>query len=523
MKHLFTSVILLVMLGMAASDVLAQSNPRATSGPFGNLRVGASTYNGDRDEDLGTSMWKPQFGDAGFSLGLDVGIILSPALSLSIGYQYGKYSRLAENTVQVGQDPVDGEDLFPELDAETSDSRGTVPLLLRWVIMPGSSVSPYLNLGGNATLGSHTPREQESQTEVAFGPSFGLGLDLVVSRHNSIFLEATRHMTFNDFKVDAGESTVPDDGSEPTSNSSWDALGFWGIGLRHSLNPACGPPVIESLQVPDRVDLGQPAPLSVTLNDDACEPVEISWDLGDGAMATGLGVSHMFETSGERSISVTATNDAGSVTRTASINVIDPCPIDAEIIAINLDPSDPIINETVTFSAEVRGTAPLSYSWDFGDGATGSGSRASHIYNEPGEYTVSLTCSNCGGEDSRSINIVVREFRCDDLTELNSVFFSRNSAELDETATSLLTENVAVMNECADKFVRIDAYADRGERSPQSLSNRRASAVEQYYIDNGISASRVMSRGLGRDPLAGKGVDGTRNRRADSIIVESFE
>jgi PKD repeat protein len=523
MKHFYQALILLLVLGMSATDLLAQTYPRATSGAFGNLRLGATTYNGDRDADLGTKMWKPQFSDAGFGLGFEAGMILSPAFSLSIGYQFGKYSRLAENTVQVGQDAVGGENLFPELTDETSQNRGTIPLLLRWMILPKSNVSPYLNLGGNLTLGSHDPRLSDKVMEAAFGPSFGLGFDLVVSRHNSIFLETTRHLTFNDFKVDAGESTVPDDGSDPTSNSSFDALQFWGVGLRHSLKPACGPPVIESLSVPDRVDIGQPTPLSATINEDACQPVDISWDLGGGAMLSGMGASHMFDTPGERSITVTATNGAGSVSRTATINVIDPCPIDAEIIAINLNPSDPIINESITFSADVRGTAPLTYSWDFGDGTMGSGSRASHMYSEPGEYTVSLSCSNCGGEDSRSINIVVREFRCDDITELNSVFFSSNSAELDESATSLLVENVAVLDECSDKLVRVDAYADRGERSPQSLSNRRASAVEQYYIDNGISASRVMSRGLGRDPLAGKGVDGTRNRRADSIIVDSFE
>ena len=103
------------------------------------------------------------------------------------------------------------------------------------------------------------------------------------------------------------------------------------------------------------------------------------------------------------------------------------------------------------------------------------------------------------------------------------MFFDRNSAGIADEATALLDENVHVLNECTDKLVRVDAYTDRGERSPQSLSDRRGTAIEQYYIDAGIPASRVMSRGLGRDPLAGKGVDGRRNRRADSIILDSFE
>ena len=72
---------------------------------------------------------------------------------------------------------------------------------------------------------------------------------------------------------------------------------------------------------------------------------------------------------------------------------------------------------------------------------------------------------------------------------------------------------------CPDILARLDGYSDRGERNPMRLSESRAHAVEQYYIENGISANRLLARGLGRDPLAGKGVDGQRNRRVDSSLA----
>jgi outer membrane protein OmpA-like peptidoglycan-associated protein len=259
------------------------------------------------------------------------------------------------------------------------------------------------------------------------------------------------------------------------------------------------------------------------LNKDACHPVDVTWDYGDGETGSGLGTNHIYSTPGTYTVRATATNSAGTGSNTAVVEVFDPCPIDAEIIAINLNPSDPIINEAITFSADVRGTAPITYRWNFGDGATATGAKASHMYTEPGEYTVSLECSNCGGSDSRSITIVVREFRCSDLTELNTVFFGHNSAALDDEAKGLLNENVEVLNECPDLLTRLDGYSDRRERNPLRLSERRAAAVEQYYIEQGIAASRLMARGLGRDPLAGKGIDGRRNRRVDSIIVDSFQ
>lgn len=41
--------------------------------------------------------------------------------------------------------------------------------------------------------------------------------------------------------------------------------------------------------------------------------------------------------------------------------------------------------------------APLSYAWDFGDGATGSGLDTSHLYTQPGSFTARLTVTDAAG------------------------------------------------------------------------------------------------------------------------------
>lgn len=496
-----------------------QAQKRANEGLFLNGRVGISTYGGDRDGNSGEDIWSPgladKFEEGSWSLGLEIGTILSPSFSLSAGYQIGKYLEINNNLPFTSPDVK----VFPELSEESSEIRHTVPVLLRWMILPGVTLSPYINLGGNVSFASFTLADGESESKVGFGPSLGAGLDFVVSRHNSIFVEITQHLTFSDEAIDFADPEVEGD------DYPYDVLGFWGLGLRHSFKAACGPPEIVSAEAPARIAIGEAAPMTVTISNNACRPVDVSWQFGDGETGTGMALNHMYQTPGTYTVQVTANNSAGSDTATLEVEAFDPCPVEVEIIAINTMPTDPIINETITFTANVRGTEPVTYAWDFGDGTTATGARAGHMYTEPGEYTVTLTCTNCEGEntDTRTITLPVTEFRCADITELNTVFFGRNSVEIDSTAAGLLDENVEVLRECPDLLARLDGYSDRRERRPMQLSENRARAVEQYYIDSGISANRLSARGLGLDPLAGKGVDGQRNRRVDTIIVDSFE
>lgn len=65
--------------------------------------------------------------------------------------------------------------------------------------------------------------------------------------------------------------------------------------------------------------------------------------------------------------------------------------------------------ENENFSVSSTSSA-ISYNWDFGDGYTTSGSTASHSYNEPGGYTITLTVTyggNCAATVTSFHNIVV--------------------------------------------------------------------------------------------------------------------
>jgi PKD repeat protein len=90
-----------------------------------------------------------------------------------------------------------------------------------------------------------------------------------------------------------------------------------------------------------------------------------------------------------------------SLTRFASIRLIPPgivVPPDGLQPAFTFTPSAPADHQNVVFDASTS-TAPgnnpiVSYSWNFGDGGTGSGRTATHSYNLPGTYAVTLTIAD---------------------------------------------------------------------------------------------------------------------------------
>jgi PKD repeat protein len=94
--------------------------------------------------------------------------------------------------------------------------------------------------------------------------------------------------------------------------------------------------------------------------------------------------------------------DAGNATpRLASIRLIAPgvvIPPDGLQPAFTFTPEDPTDHQNVLFDASTSTGAasnPIAtYSWNFGDGDTGSGKTATHSFDDPGTYVVTLTIAD---------------------------------------------------------------------------------------------------------------------------------
>jgi PKD repeat protein len=80
--------------------------------------------------------------------------------------------------------------------------------------------------------------------------------------------------------------------------------------------------------------------------------------------------------------------------------------------AFDINPSAPQVLQVVTFSAaattnnNVACASACSYSWDFGDGTSGTGVTLTHTYRTIGTYTAVLTVTDARGATSTSIKAI---------------------------------------------------------------------------------------------------------------------
>lgn len=144
------------------------------------------------------------------------------------------------------------------------------------------------------------------------------------------------------------------------------------------------------------------APLTVAFSDlSTGEVTGWHWDFGDGITSDLQNPSHSYNNPGMYDVTLVVTGKSGEE------RVFKPGYIAvhgsglAPEIQIHADPSNGTIPLTVSFS--VSGLAPQNkVEWEFGDGNISLENKPSHIYYEPGLFTVSLTIRE-GSEISRII------------------------------------------------------------------------------------------------------------------------
>ncbi len=144
------------------------------------------------------------------------------------------------------------------------------------------------------------------------------------------------------------------------------------------------------------------APLTVSFTDlSANNPDSWSWDFGDGGTSTAQNPSYTYNTAGTYTVTLTASNCAGSdvVTKVDYITVSEPpCTETTPVADFSGSPTSGDAPLTVSFT-DLSTNNPDTWSWDFGDGGTSTTQNPSYTYNSAGTYTVTLTAGNCAGSN----------------------------------------------------------------------------------------------------------------------------
>lgn len=129
------------------------------------------------------------------------------------------------------------------------------------------------------------------------------------------------------------------------------------------------------------------------------------------------------------------------------------------------------------------------------------------------------------GANGSGANGVIEESSLDYFNQTigDTILFSVDQSTLTPEGQSVLDAQIAWLRQYADRQILIEGHADeQGTREYNlALSGRRANAVRNYMISQGILESRITTRGYGKEqPVAVCSTEEcwSRNRRAVTVV-----
>lgn len=213
------------------------------------------------------------------------------------------------------------------------------------------------------------------------------------------------------------------------------------------------------------------APLTVQFNNTSTgNPTSWLWNFGDGSNNTTKNPVHTYNQPGNYTVTLTASNAAGSNT-TAKINYISVFTVPvANFTASPTSGNAPLV---VQFT-DISTNSPTSWQWDFGDGNTSTLQNPVHMYSQSGNYTISLTASNAAGSNTTTNNNYINVIWVPYV--YNGIYWHQGYAQYYPNST-ILSSWIPSLDTAADTWSNVDTNFYFSENS--------SSSNELYYAELG--------------------------------------
>ncbi|MFD0798525.1 PKD domain-containing protein [Maribacter chungangensis] len=145
-----------------------------------------------------------------------------------------------------------------------------------------------------------------------------------------------------------------------------------------------------------------PAPLAVSfVGDQSTDDVEVvgyAWNFDDGSISSEANPVHTFDTPGTYDVVLTVT-DADDLIDSETVTITVTAPNEAPIASAQASVIEGDLPLVVSFTGDqsTDDTEIVSYSWDFGDGASATEANAVHTFTTAGIYNAVLTVTDGEG------------------------------------------------------------------------------------------------------------------------------
>ncbi|HVN52961.1 MAG TPA: PKD domain-containing protein [Anaerolineaceae bacterium] len=351
------------------------------------------------------------------------GTATSTAVSPTHTYtKIGNFTVTLTATNSVGSDTATGLVVFhPKADFSPKESiiqvgdtinfanasTGSTPLRYSWNFGDGGTSTDANPSHTYSTVGSYTVSlttendwgSNTSTGTVHFRPKaiFTPGLSKIQAGESVSFSNASTGEEPLDFTWDFGDNSPTEKVRNPTH--IYHSIGNYVVtltvensfGTDTTTGKVVFPPVAAFSQSSSVIHTGE----SVTFTNESTgtEPLTYLWEFGDGQTSQDRDPVHQYSIAGAYTIRLTTTNEYGTSQATSQLNFAPKAVF---------SPTNPVIQlgQAIAFINSSTGTAPLSYLWDFGNGATSTEANPTYTYNTAGSYIVSLKVSNSFGDQT---------------------------------------------------------------------------------------------------------------------------